>query len=199
MWRGRILRPRHGSFRVQITPAECVRQLLCSRGLEHITSQVGQHHRQLIPTQLQDHLTASAARRDRPLGLPNHGQRRKIAWLITSCNRTEERSPLGAVTQTIRRILHITTAEDAPILALQRRPHLELRVRGISQFARGAGFVDQLRVVHRHALMDGWYGGSSARQQVCLRRSGKPPAPGGSPARPPAACVHAPSPAAGRQ
>jgi hypothetical protein len=60
----------------------------------------------------------------------------------------EEGRALGAVAQAVGRVFHVTAAEDAAVLAFQRRADLELRVRDVGQFARGAGFFDEFFVFH---------------------------------------------------
>ena len=47
-----------------------------------VALQVGQHHRQLVAAQFQDHLAAGAAGGDRAVGVADHGQRREVARLV---------------------------------------------------------------------------------------------------------------------
>src|SRR5471032_502402 len=136
------------ALHVQVGIAETMRQQPARRHFHDIVFQIGQHHWQVLAAQLENHLAAGAARRDRLGRIARDSQHGEVAWLAALGDCAEKCRALGAIAQAICSVFHITATEHAAILAQQSRTDFEARVRRIRQFAAGVGFGNQFLFVH---------------------------------------------------
>src|SRR5450830_227436 len=136
------------ALHVQVGITETVRQQPARRHFHDLVFQIGQHHRQVLAAQFENHLAASAAWRDRLGSVARDGQHGEVAWFTAMGNCAEKRRAFSTVAQAIGRVFHITATEHAAILAQQSRTDFKARVRRIRQLAAGVGFGDQFLFVH---------------------------------------------------
>src|ERR1039458_3980270 len=98
-----------------------------------------------VAAKFPENLPARAARRGQYIGIGRHRRPPELAHAFR--DGFKYRYPLGANSESIRRILHIAARMDAPVAVLNRRAHFELRIRREGMGAGGQRGVDE-RVGH---------------------------------------------------
>jgi hypothetical protein len=113
-------------------------QFPCGRA-GSLAAQVGLDDDKFRSTELEHDLSARATRRARSLRICNHGEMSKVAWAATASNGGIQRGAFGAVTQSVRGVLHVATRDDPAVVGAQGGTDEKAGVGCIRTLARVGG------------------------------------------------------------